>query len=129
MKSASQQIRQRQNAVLEEIRQIRVMRRGTLSEQHYAKRRERKGGAGACGPYFILQGYIDGQRFSERIASERVEQVRNEIAQGRRFQELCRQYMALGEALAGHARQQPAADEAVKKGLKSRSSRALKSSE
>mgnify|MGYP001559458562 CR=1 FL=1 len=129
MKSTTQQIRQRQNAVLEEISRIRVMRRGTLSEQHYAQRRERKGGAGACGPYFILQGYGGGKRFSKRIASEQVEQVRNEIAQGRRFQDLCKEYMTLGEALAEDARRQPAADEAVKKGLKSRSSRALKSSE
>jgi hypothetical protein len=123
-----QQIRQRQDALLEAMGAIRVMRRGTVSEQRYAERRQRKGGAGACGPYFLWQGYVRGKRFSERVAPGQAEAMREEMAQAKRFQELCQEYMALGEALAEQARQEPAGAPvgALKKGRKSRSSRASK---
>lgn len=119
MKSTTEHLRQRQKAITEEMRQLQGMRRGVLSEQRYADRSRRKGGKGACGPYFIWQGYVNGKHFSKRVSSELVEQVRMQIEQGKRFLDLCQEYMALGETLAERELEQPTADEAEKKGLKS----------
>ncbi len=129
MKSILKQVEQRQEAIIEEMGQIGVMRRGSISEQHYPARHARKGGKGASGPYFIWQGYDDGKHFSQRVPAVQVEQMKEEVEQRRRFEQLCAEYVRLGEVLAERKRQKGAASgEAEKEGLKSRSNRAGKSS-
>jgi len=127
MHKSTQDIRQEQEALLAQMAQTRVMRRGSISRQEYAERRARKGGKGASGPYFVWQGYREGRHFSQRVSGERAEQMRQEIEARKAFERLCAKYIGLSEILAERQGTQ-ASQAAVKKGLKSRSSRAWKSS-
>lgn len=122
-----QAIEQQQQAVWEEMGRIRVMRRGTLSQQRYPQRRARRGGHGACGPYCLWQGYVKGRRFGRRVAAAEAERMRTEIAERRRFEGLCAVYVALGEALAERQGRPGVWEEARKKTGKSPSRRTRKS--
>jgi len=127
MDREEQRIEGQQRALLEEMGRIRVMRRGTLSQQRYAQRQTRRGGQGASGPYFLWQGYVQGKRFGRRVGADEAQTMRAEIEARRRFEQLGAQYIALGEQLAERQAARGASDEALKKGLKPRSSRARKS--
>jgi hypothetical protein len=98
-----QQVTQRQDAILEQMGKFRTMFRGTVSEQQYAQRRARKEGEGATGPYFVWQGSIDGKHFSRRVSGQRAQQLREGIQARHRFEQLCAQYIELGEAHAALA--------------------------
>lgn len=126
MDTRIQQVEQQQDALMEQMRSIRVMRRGTLSEQYYTARCARKGGEGAVGPYFLWQGSINGKHFSRRVNASEAEHVKAGIEARHHFERLCAQYVELGEALAAHSQQNNESVEAIKKGLKSRSKRAKK---
>lgn len=130
MRQTVQQIQQRQDVIVEELSQIRVMRRGSVSEQRYGDRRKRKGGKGASGPYFLWQGYVDGKRFGQRVSAAEAEQIREDIEQRHRFEQLCVEYVRLGEALAQQLAQEPrmeaAAEGILKKKLTSPSSKTRK---
>jgi len=127
MDQEQKDIVQRQEALLKEMGGIRVMRRGTLSGQQYPQRRARRAGHGACGPYFVWQGYVRGQRFGRRVDAQEAIVIRAEIEARQRFEALCAEYVALGECLAEYQRHVGASEEALKKGLKSRLNRARKS--
>lgn len=101
-----QQLEQQQDALLEGMRQLRLLYRGTLGGQHYAGRRTRKGGQGATGPYFLWQGSIGGKHFSRRVSARRAELIKEGIKGRHGFEGLCAQYVALGEALAEHVYQE-----------------------
>ena len=120
-------IRKQQDALLEAMAEIRKTRRGTVSEQRYKERAGRKGGSGSTGPYYVWQGTVDGERFSERISAEDAERMEREIAGRRRFEAFCKEYVALGEALADSEAEEGKSEEALKKGLKPRSRRVKKS--
>jgi hypothetical protein len=126
MDTQDQALERQQKALYEEMGRIRLMRRGTLSEQRYPQRQARRNGHGASGPYFLWQGYVQGQRFARRVGAAQARRLKAEIEARQRFEQLCAQYIALGEARAEHQRQR-ASEEALKKGLKPRSSRARKS--
>ena len=126
MDATSREIQRQQNALLDQMRTLRVMRRGTLSHQEYPERRARKQGAGASGPYFLWQGFRGGKHFSKRVSAQQAEQVRHEIETRRQFEQLCEEYVRLGEALATGERARTEQDESLKKGLKSRSKQARK---
>jgi hypothetical protein len=127
MNSELQRIHRRQQEVLEAIGRIDTMRRGALSRQHYPDRRARKDGRGAVGPYFVWQGYENGKHFSRRVSAEQAERLSREIEERKRFERLCAEYVALGEARAdaGQREGDPADD--VKKKPNSPSRRTRKS--
>ena len=127
MSMSPQQIVQKQEEILQAMSQFRIMRRGTLSQQTYPERAERKDGKGAVGPYGLWQGTIGGQRFGKRVSGAEAESVKEGIAQRHAFEALCEDYIALGCELASLESEGAALEEAVKKGLKSRSRRAKKS--
>lgn len=127
MAGKNQDVAQRQRQLLAEMEQIRLMRRGSLSRQHYPQREKRQGGQGASGPYFLWQGYVKGQRFGVRVSAQEAPEVASEIEARHRFEDLCAEYVALGEALAEEKRRGAKTKHELKKGLKSRSNRARKS--
>lgn len=79
--------------ILEAIRQIERLRQGTISEQYYGSGETRQG------PYYVLQGYVDGKHWSKRIRRDQLEQVRADLEAGVHFSELCRQYAQVTEAV------------------------------
>ncbi len=121
-----QETQKRQEEVLEAMASIHVMRRGTVSRQEYAVRRRHKRGKGAVGPYFLWQGSVKGKRFGKRVGAEEAERFAQEIEQRRKFERLAAEYIELGEAIAQSLHVDTGPQEAIKKGLKSRSSRARK---
>jgi len=78
--------------ILEEIRQIERLRQGSISEQYYGT------GDARQGPYYVLQGYVDGKHWSKRIGRDQLEQVRADLEAGVHFNALCRQYAQVTEA-------------------------------
>jgi hypothetical protein len=123
MDREQQDIVRRQKALLEEMGRIARMRRGTVSKQEYSGRRERKAGQGACGPYYLWQGYVRGRRFGCRVDRQEAEMMQEEIECRKRFERLCEEYIGLGEALADRRRTQDVSEQAVKKGLQPKSNR------
>ena len=126
MDATTREVEQQQNALLDQMRTLRVMRRGTLSHQEYPERRARKLGTGASGPYFVWQGFRSGKHFSKRVSAQEAEQVKHEIETRRQFERLCEEYVRLGESLATREGARTKQDESLKKGLKSRSKPARK---
>jgi len=126
MSMSAQQIVNRQDEILQAVSRIRLMRRGTLSQQTYGQRAKRKNGKGAVGPYFLWQGTIRGKRFGQRVSAVEAERVKEGIAQRQAFKALCQEYVELSCQLAAQDSEGKDRGEAVKKGLKSRSKRAAK---
>lgn len=124
MDAVTREVEQQQNALLDQMRTLRVMRRGTLSRQEYSQRRARKQGTGASGPYFVWQGSHSGKHFSKRVSAQEAEQVKHEIETRQQFERLCEEYVRLGEALATREGARTQQDGALKKGLKLRSKQA-----
>ncbi|MEK7997007.1 MAG: DUF6788 family protein [Planctomycetota bacterium] len=85
----------RREAILEEMRGISRMRQGCLSQQHYqvgqGQHHRRQG------PYYVLQGWQNGQHWSTRVAKDELEQVRGDVQAYERFQALCQEFTELTE--------------------------------
>ena len=119
------EIESRRNAVLEEMRAIRAMRRGTINEQFLNVRRKGIKEPVARGPYYVLSRYDPemGKTQSRRLTSkEQLEQTRNDVAAYQRFVSLCREFELLTERLAELERGMPE-HEAKKKQRSSPSNR------
>jgi len=113
--------------ILEAMSRIRCMRPGSLSEQYLKVRIKGRKEPVLRGPYFLWQYYEGNKPVRKRLTSpEQVGQARQEIANHKRFLELCRQFEDLTRQLGQAEREQDASQEAVKKGLKSRPRRAPK---
>ena len=78
--------------VLNEMRQIKRLRQGSISEQYYGTGEKRQG------PYYVLQGYVGGKHWSRRIPRDQVEQVKEDLAAGMRFNDLCQKFAEATEA-------------------------------
>jgi len=93
-----QQIEQRREAVLVQMRQIRSMRSGSITEQSVMVR-HKSGPPVRRGPYFVFCSSRKGKTISRRVSAEEAERVRGEIATHKRFVELCREFERLTEQL------------------------------
>lgn len=85
--------------ILEELRSMKRMRRGQISEQVIT----RKGADGQLheyGPYFVWQASIQGKKRSHRIPADQVDQAREDLKAHARFEELCEQLATLMEQAA-----------------------------
>ncbi len=88
-------IQQRQTA-LHDLQTIDRLRRGTLSEQFFPSR---SGATAKRGPYYVLQGYFQGQKFAQRIPKEQAPQVQADVDNYRRFQTLAETYVTLTDQI------------------------------
>lgn len=127
MSITAQQIMKRQNEILETIKGIRTMRRGTLSKQAYPERAKRKNGKGAVGPYCLWQGTVGGRRFGKRVSGKEAQRIEQGISHRHAFEALCEEYTELSCRLAELDTQGTGCEQTLKKGLTSRSSKAGKS--
>lgn len=91
------QLEQRREQILQQIQAIDRLRRGSLSRQFFKKRRS--GSRAQQGPYFVLQGYVHGQKFSERVAAEQAPHIEPLVANYQRFEELAEEFVSVTDQL------------------------------
>jgi len=91
-------LQQEREQLVEEMRAIDRLRRGTLS-RHFL-RREQGGKTITHGPYFVLQGYLRGKKFSRHIPAEQAANVAGDVANYQRFQALAERFITLSEQIA-----------------------------
>lgn len=95
----------RREAVLEKMRGIRCMKRGTISEQYLKVPQKGKAEPVVRGPYYVLSRREGGKTVSERLSAVELEQARKDVAAHRQFSSLCKEYEALTEELGRLERQ------------------------
>lgn len=89
-------LRQKRDRILHEMQAIDRLRRGSLSKQFF---KAPPGQTGKRGPYFVLQGFFHGKKFSQRISAEEAPQVQEQVDNYRRFQTLAEEYVTLSDAI------------------------------
>lgn len=97
MPDSIQTLRSQRDAVLERMKQIDHLRRGSLSRQFFKTRRDGK--IVQSGPYFVLQCSFKGKKCSERIASTDAERVEQQVESFRRFNGLAEEFVTLSDQI------------------------------
>lgn len=122
------ELEQQRQGILRKMGGIRTMRRGTVSEQFLKVPHKGQAEPVRRGPYYLWQYWEHGKPMRQRLRSApEVAAARKEVAAYKEFEQLCEHYVHVAEALAQAERETFTSEEAVKKGLKSRSNRATKS--
>jgi hypothetical protein len=85
-------IRQREH-LLQQMRQIEAMERGTVAEEYRV--RVVDGGETKAGPYFKYQEWKDGRNQSRRVSAEEAATLRAGIAGRQQFEELAAEFIDL----------------------------------
>lgn len=83
--------------VLEEMRSIERLRRGSFRRQFF--KLEQAGRTVTRGPYYLLQGFIRGRKFAERIPAEAADQVGEQVHNYKRFQQLAERFVTVTDQL------------------------------
>ena len=96
MKANLEALRQKQQSLLQKLQAIDRLRRGSLSCQFFPAAGPR---AARRGPYYVLQGFFRGQKFSERIPPDQDPQVQQDVDHYRRFQALAEDYVTVTDQL------------------------------
>jgi len=118
-----QQIEARRLAVLESMKAIRSLRRGSITEQFFPILRKGQKQAAHRGPYYVLTRHRGQKSVSQRLTTpEAVQQAQEDIEAFKRFRGLCQEFEQLTEKLGEMER----GTEAEKKRLKSGSSKTAK---
>jgi len=97
MKAKVDSVLKQRAGLLRQMGAIGSLRRGSLSRQFFVRRQG--GESRSLGPYFVLQGYFRGKKFSERIPASRARLVRQQVRNHRRFQSLAEEFASLTEQL------------------------------
>jgi len=97
MTSEMEALEQKRDAILEQMRHLDRMRRGSLSKQFFQAKGQEE--SGRQGPYFVLQGYLKGRKFSRRVAAKNAPKVADQVDNYRRFQILADQFIEVTETL------------------------------
>lgn len=93
--------------VLEELRAMQSLRRGTINEQFLTDKRKKGAEPVVHGPYYVLSRREGGKTVSRRLKpGEDLEQARVDIAEHQRFVNLCTRLEELTEKLGELTRQE-----------------------
>lgn len=105
-----QEIEASRNHILEQLRHIKSLRRGTINEQFF--KGKKAGKTVTRGPYFVFSRREGDKTVSRRLKpGDDLEQTRRDIAEHKRFVELCRELERLTERLGEITRQGQQAQE------------------
>lgn len=88
---------QKRATLLQEMQSIDCLRRGSPSKQFFAAA---KGQAKPKrGPYYVLQGFFRGKKFSQRIPADQAPPVERQVHNYQRFQSLAEEYVTLSDQI------------------------------
>ena len=91
-----QKLEARRNAIIEQMRSIRSMRRGTISEQRFKTHLKGRKGVVLQGPYYVLSRREGGKTVSKRLTSPiELERARKDVAEYKKFLGLCQEFERL----------------------------------
>jgi Family of unknown function (DUF6788) len=111
-----QELEARRNAILEEMRSIRTMRRGTINEQYFKTRLKGRRGIVHQGPYYILSKREGEKTVSKRLRSGvQLEQAQKDVAEYKRFLGLCQEFERLTARLGELERGEPGLEQEKKR--------------
>jgi len=85
------------DSLLAQLKAIDRLRRGSLSRQVYVKKQA--GLTLTQGPYYVLQGFHKGKKFSQRIPAEQADQVQQHVDNFKRFRDLADQCISLTDQI------------------------------
>jgi hypothetical protein len=86
---AEKEIEQRRDAILEEMRQIRSMERGSITEQYMKVHHKGKKEPVMRGPYYMLSRREDNRTVGYRLRTQReLERARRDVETHKRFERL-----------------------------------------
>ena len=97
MPNSFSQLEQRRDQILQQMKAIDRLRRGSLSRQFFKK--PRSASQVQQGPYYVLQGYIQGQKFSERVPADQAPQIEPLVANYKRFEKLAEEFVQVTDQL------------------------------
>ena len=93
-------VERRREAIVEEMLSLRGMRRGTVNRQHLKVQLKSQAEPVRRGPYYVWSRREGNQTRSRRLRSEEeVEKARRQVAEHKRFRELCEEFEQLTEKL------------------------------
>ena len=93
-------VERRREAIVEEMLSLRGMRRGTVNQQYLKVKLKSREEPVRRGPYYVWSRREGKQTVSRRLRSEQeVEKARRQIAEHKRFRELCEEFEQLTEKL------------------------------
>lgn len=116
-------INQRQRDIMNQLKQIRIMKKGSVTFQRYPVHHEAQAAGRMRGPYPVLTWKEEGRTKSIRLKTPgEVAWAQDAVENHKRFTALCHEYERLAEQLALGWRDHAvaASEEAGKKRIKSR---------
>ena len=123
---ALKEIEQKRDAVLEEMRKIRSMERGSITKQYMKVPHKEKKEPVKRGPYYMLTRREDNRTVGYRLrTAQELRRARRDVDAHKRFVRLCREYEELTRRL-GELERARESDDVEKKRRRSRSSRTSK---
>jgi hypothetical protein len=121
-----QELEAQRDAILEQMRSIRSMRRGTINGQHFKTHLKGRKGFALQGPYYVLSRREGEKTVSKRLKSAaELERAQGDVAEYKRFMGLCQQFERLTARL-GELEREPQGVLEEKKGFRSPSSKMQK---
>ena len=96
MKTNLDALVQKRQALLQQMQSIDRLRRGSLSKQFF---KSDPPGPAACGPYYVLQNFFHGKKFSQRIPQDQAVQVQQDVENYRRFQTMAEDFVTVSDQI------------------------------
>jgi hypothetical protein len=97
MHASLSQLEKRREQILQQIQAIDRLRRGSLSRQFFKKARAHS--KVPQGPYYVLQGYVQGKKFSQRIPAQQAQEIEPLVANYQRFEQLAEEFVIVTDQI------------------------------
>ena len=121
--STIKEIEARREVILDQMRAIRSMERGTINEHYVGVKHKGKKEPVARGPYYVISRRENNRTVGYHLKGKKeLERVRRDVESRKRFVALCREFEQLTQRL-GEIERADKGDEVEKKRRRSPSSR------